>query len=67
MCELVERFYSDHEFAAYLRREGAINNYAHFGDRVRWNRSDGSLAAVAEFNNANCTRKIYLPVKKRAS
>lgn len=64
MHNLRETFFSDHDFAAYLRREGAINNYTSEGNSVRWTRDDGSLAAVAIYDNANCTRRIYVPMEK---
>ena len=53
---------TDHQFAAFLRKLGAIDNYtvdpAGFNT---WCDNEGCIVAVATYDNAACTRNTYIP------
>ena len=51
---------SDHEFAAYLRKRGAIDNYKHVGNSVQWRDDTDVVVAVAFYDNKDCTRDTWV-------
>jgi hypothetical protein len=52
---------SDHEFAAYLRKHGAINNYVIFRNSpvIHWHDGYGHLVAATVYDNEKGTREIF--------
>lgn len=52
---------TDHEFAAYLRKHGAINNYVVFRNSpvIPWYDSYGHLIAAVFYDDEKCTREIF--------
>jgi len=53
--------WTDHEFAAYLRRSHAIDHYGAVGKAVMWRRPDDTCVAVAIYDNAKSNRRIWIP------
>jgi hypothetical protein len=51
---------NDHEFAAYLRKNGAIDNYQAIPNTniTEWYNGNGDVVAKALYDNANSTRQI---------
>lgn len=50
----------DHLFAAFLRKHKAIDNYHRTGNGNTWYAPDGQPVALAIYDNAACTYKVYV-------
>lgn len=58
---MIQRHFTDHQFAAYLRAKGAIDNF-HQLDGVTataWYAANSRLVAVAVYNNSTCEKAIF--------
>ena len=51
---------TDHQFVDYLKRHKALENHRTVGKSVQWFKPDGACAAIAFYDNAKCTREIYI-------
>ena len=51
---------TDHEFAAYLLSHNALEDHRSIGKSVQWFTPAGACAAIAFYDNAKCTREIYI-------
>lgn len=50
----------DFEFAAWLRAREAVDNFKHDGPRVSWYNPAGLCVAYAIYDNARCTRRVFI-------
>lgn len=55
--------FTDHEFARYLRKCGAVNNFKHEDNACAWRGATGAVVAIAFYDNASCAREIFIPAK----
>ena len=64
MPEYTEKCWTDHQFTAWLREHGAIDNYKVGPNNVNyWYQGTGQDSvhvAFVIYNNAESTRKIYI-------
>lgn len=51
---------TDQQFAKWLRKRKALDNYHHVGHGVMWANPSGDTVALAIFDNRACTRKIFI-------
>ena len=51
---------TDHEFAAYLRKYGALHNFTHDGDNVVWRDGKGDIVASVQYDSARCIKLSVL-------
>lgn len=53
---------NDHEFAAWLRKNGWTGGYHHVGTGTLFHGPNpGSSIAVAIYDNRACTKKVFIP------
>lgn len=56
-----ETDFTDHQFAAWLRKANAIDNWEHVNSFTNhWYNKKGEHVATAIYDNANCTRRIFI-------
>ena len=51
---------TDTEFAAHLAKQNALHTPHHVGKSVMWYAPDGACVAVAIYDNADSTRKLFI-------
>jgi len=58
---MIQRNFTDHQFAAYLRSKGAIDNFHPVPGvpATAWYAGNSRLVAVAVYNNATCEKAIF--------
>lgn len=54
---------TDYQFAKYLRKHGAINNYKHDGNNCVWYDDTGDIVASVQYDNSKNVKLSILTFK----
>ena len=60
MYGFIQKKISDLDFAAWLTKRRAVDNYQHHGNSVTWYNPDGKVVAVAFYDNQKLRRETWL-------